>query len=686
MDLSDVQHMQCAEVDRRLQRGMAAWAVPVPLNLDAWGQEHFYLSAESSYVEQRWTPWPFQRALMTCISNDDIHEIDVMKSARMGYTKILLAGMGYFAEHKRRNQCLWQPTDDDATAFVKSELDTMLRDVPIMRSVFPAYLARHKDNTLESKKFIGSMAYIKGGKAAKNYRRISVDVAVLDELDAFDSDIEKEGDPVTLASKRIEGATFGKLICGSTPKLKGFSLIEGRVQLAEYRVAYNIRCPHCHELHPLTWGGKDEPHGFKWVDNDPGSVRHQCPHCSALITQGDYLAIWADGVYISDCGTLWLHNDGRFTTPGLEPVETPKHIAFRIWTAYSPAASWPTIVREFQFAHEKMQQGDDAKMKAFRNTTLGESWEGEIERTDDEALKARAEAFPLRRMPRDCLLLLCGCDTQDNRLEAAVWGYGIGGQMWTIDHQVFFGNPAQETVWRELEEFLLESEYQHVSGLPQKIFATAIDSGGHHTDAVYAFAHKQRAHRIHAIKGSNTRERSIENGNAKVGYKHNGKIEKNGPVLWHVGTNLAKDRFAARLEITTPGPGYVHLSRDMSDEWFRQLAGEDRVTRRMQYGTESRWTANRKRIEVRDCLAYTIWLEERLDLWSLRKAKWWQALQDLVQPSIDDLFSQPDAPPPPERPARAVRESEPRPPAPAAAQRPPPTRHTDLLDRIRSRR
>src|SRR5690349_20957075 len=103
-----------AELERRFRLGMSAWGVPEPVTLDEWARDHFYLSSESSYVEQHWTPWSFQRAIMACISNDDIAEVDLKKSARVGYTKIVLAAIGYFAEHKRRNQALWQPTDDDA--------------------------------------------------------------------------------------------------------------------------------------------------------------------------------------------------------------------------------------------------------------------------------------------------------------------------------------------------------------------------------------------------------------------------------------------------------------------------------------------------------------------------------------------------------------------------------------------
>lgn len=638
MSFMETFEVDYSHVERRLQAGMAAWAVPEPMTLDEWARDHFYLSAESSYVEQRWTPWPFQRGIMACISNDDVAEIDLKKSARVGYTKMLLAAIGYFAEHKRRNQALWQPTDDDAEDFVKSELDPMLRDVKAMRTVFPAYLQRHKDNTLKQKKFLGSLLRVLGGKAGKNYRRISIDTGYLDELDAFDRDVEKEGDPPTLAGKRVEGATFPKLVCGSTPKQRGFSLIDERCTRADERFTFQVACPDCQGRHPLTWGGKDEPHGFKWHPDKPETVVHLCPHCSSYITQAEYLAIADAGVWINSDGTIHLHADGRFTTPDDEPVPTPSHVAFHVWTAYSPVVAWAQVVREFLAAHEKMLEGDDTKMKAWVNTTRGECWEGEIEELDPDDLRNRAEPFPLRMMPKGCLLLLCGGDTQDNRLEFGVWGIGLGGEMWTIDHKVFFGNPAQQEVWDEAEEWLRSAEYPHASGQNQRIYATAIDSGGHHADAVYAFAHKLKSLRVHAIKGASGRERSIDNGNSRVSYRWNGRVEKHGPTLWHVGTNLAKDRFQARMDVAAQGPGYVHLSSELTPEWFKQLAGEVRAIRKMQGGTETRWTPKRKRIEVKDCLTYAIWLEERLGLWAPRRAKWWKQLEQIVEP-LADLFS-----------------------------------------------
>lgn len=630
-----------------LRRGLSASAVPVPLTLEAWAREHFYLSAESSYVEQAWSPWWFQCAIMACISNDDIREVIWRKPARVGATKIILASILYNAQHKRRNQALWQPTDDDRDEFVKTELEPALRDVLVMQSVFPAFLRRDKDNTLQAKKFLGSILHLKGGKAAKNYRRISVDTGYLDEYDAFDSNIEKEGDPGTLAAKRVEGATFGKMVFASTPKLKGFSNIEKRERDAEMHVTPVIPCPECGEFHALTFGGENEPHGFKWNKDetgapDPKTVRHLCPHCGALITQAQYLAV-ADPErcrYQTEDGTT-LDRRGVFRNASGEIIRPPASVAFvGVWSAYSPNVSWESIVREFLAATREAGEGKKEKLQTFVNTTLGDYWAEEYEKTDDDELRARAEPFPLGRVPMGCLWLGALIDTQDNRLECAVWGWGRGCETWTIDHKVFFGNPQEDAVWDDLDEYLGETEFPHASGQRLRIQASAIDTGGHNTHAVYAWVAKQPRRKVYALKGRSGREKSIRDGANKVDIDWRGRLRRHGLVLWLVGTNHAKDLLHGRLQITRPGPGYIHFSRELPDEWFKQFAGEARTTRRTMRGEESVWTPTRKRLEAWDCAVYAVWLEATFEL-AKKGAKWWDDLETRVQPAVGDLFDQP---------------------------------------------
>jgi phage terminase large subunit GpA-like protein len=639
-NLYDVLHWHSPEMEGIVSRGLSAFGIPTPVSLEAWAREHFYLSKESSYVEQSWKPWPFQRAILACISNDDIREIDFMKSARVGYTKMLLASIGYFAEHKRRNQALWQPTDGDSDEFVKTELDTMLRDVKVMAKAMPAHVSRHKDNTLAQKKFKGCLLHTRGGTAARAYRRISVDVAYLDELDAFLRDIDKEGSPDVLAGKRVEGATFPKLVTGSTPKLKGLSLIEDRHDAADERFCYAVPCPDCGGYHELQWGGKEEASGFKWINNDPDTVRHACPHCGSLIGQGQYLAVAERGRWQNKGATVTIDQDGVFRNAAGHMIQPPRHIAFHVWTAYSPLATWADLVREFQTAHQVAQSGDVSKLKAFTNTTLGRTWALDVEKSDHEQMRERAEPYSLGTVPMGCLLLLAGCDTQDNRLEVVVWGYGRGCQKWVIDHRIFYGNPGEDQVWLDLAEYLFETEFQHASGQRLRIHAGAIDTGGHHTHAVYSFVHEHAARKVFAVRGSPGREKHIKNGASKVDIDWRGKVRRKGLILWQVGTNLAKDLIFGRLQIERQGPGFMHFSKDLSDEFYKQLAGEARVERAVSGGRESRWTPLRKRVEALDCTVYAVWLETHLEL-AKKVAHYWDQLEAIVQPAIADLFAAP---------------------------------------------
>lgn len=629
-------------------RGMAAFAVPEPVRMSDWMQQHFYLSAESSYGEGQWTPWPFQLAIINTIGNDDVVEVNIKKSARVGYTKILGGAVGYFAHHKRRNQALWQPTDDDRDQYVKTELDPMLRDVDAMRAIMPNQISRHKDNTIKQKSFLGSVLHLLGGKAAKNYRRISIDCAYLDEIDGFDRDIEKEGDPATLAYKRVSGATFPKFVVGSTPTVRGFSLIEDRVELADQVFRGHIPCPHCGGWHPLHWGiaerpgtnVQDEDWGMTIDNDDPETVRHVCPHCHGSIDQAGFLAIAHRIRYQSQDGTI-VSNEGDFFDRDGNPIPAPRHIAFdHVWAAYAPNVTWAGIARDYLGARAKYEAGDPTKLKTFTNLTLGRTWGGEIESTEASELRARAEPNPIGIVPHGGLLLLAGVDLQDNRIEVGVWAVGRGRERWPVQHRILYGNPAENAVWAELDDYLFNTEFHHASGTLLRIHAVAMDTGGHNTHEAYEFCRIHKTRRVCATKGRSGSERAIKDGGGAVDIDLRGRKRKNGVILWQIGTNLAKDAIHNALAIERPGPNYIHFAQELSDEWFAQLTAEVRATVDTAAGSKTRWVKRRKRNEVLDCLVGVIWLEHHLEL-HRKSDRWWDELESRVQPAVLDLFTPP---------------------------------------------
>lgn len=631
--------MDMSEIQKAIRRGLKSLEAPEPLRLSEWAAKHFYLSAESSYVEGQWIAYPFQPAIMDAFSNDDIEVVVVKKSARVGYTKMLVAAIGYFAHHKRRNQAVWQPTDDDADEFVKVELDTMLRDVKAMQDVFPKGRGNDKRDTLSSKVFLGSRLYIKGGKAARSYRRISVDVAILDELDGFDQDIEKEGSPDKLAGKRTEGAVFPKQIMGSTPKLKGFSRTEAREEQCDLRFRYHVPCPSCGEYHAVEWGGKDKRYGFKWINRDAATVGYACPHCGVLYNQAEYLSVWRLGRWVAEDGT-WIDEHSRFRSAEGDIVPAPRAVAFHVWTAYSPQATWEQIVRDYLAAVDKARAGDTSELKTFVNTTLGETWQEEVEQTEADALKARAEKYALRTVPRGGLVLVAGVDVQGNRFEVVVWAIGRGEEMWVVDHHIIDANPADEREWDEKLDPFLQLLFLHEGGQCLPIEAVAIDTGGHFTHQAYNFCRTRARRKIFAIKGDTRQGQPVKGRSSLQDVNHRGQVIKRGVKLWMVGTDTAKDLIHGRLQVAQPGPGCIHFSEGLSEEFYAQLTAEVRVLQRTASGEQYRWVKRRQRNEVLDCTVYAIFAAHSLDLHRYTD-RMWAKLESAVNPPISDLFDLP---------------------------------------------
>jgi len=634
-----------AAIRQAAVRGLESLKTPEPLTLYQWAERHFYLSAESSQGEKRWSAYPYQRGMLCAIGDDHIQEVDNQKSARVGWTKMLLAGMAYFAQHKRRNQCVWQPTDADSDEFCKSEVEPMLRDVRKMQQVFPAMMRKSKANTLNMKKFLGSLLYLKGGTSAGNYRRMTLQVAWADEFSAFDAKIEKSADPFTLMWKRLEGATYQLIRLGSTPRVKGHDHIERRARAAVARMRYQIDCPHCATEHPLTWGGPEVQHGFKWAAHDPeGTVHHVCPHCHGHISQADYLRAWEGGQWVSDCGDYRLVAlaDGTYfwtDGTGCKLNQPPRHAAFFIWTAYSPQTTWAVIVREFLHAAREAKGGDKAALEGFVNETLGETWEEEVEKTDSHELKKRAEPYPLRRVPVGGLDLVAAVDTQDKWWAVTVMAIGRHGEAWVVDYIELSGDPGNPTDWATQLYPYLQTTFHHWHGAPMKISGVAVDTGGNHSHEVYNFCRLHAGERYFAIKGDSQDGKPIKGKASMVDVNHKGRIIKRGVKLWWVGTDTAKDLIFSRLQLKAPGPGYIHFSAHLPTGYFEGLTSEVRRPQRTANGLKNRWVKVRDRNEPLDTMVYALFVSQALDHPKFTD-RMWERLETQLHPDLFDISGQ----------------------------------------------
>ena len=631
-----------AAINTAVRLGLESLRAEVPQTLSQWAAANFVLAGESSHQKGAWEAWPVQEGILDFMSDDRIEELGVMKSKRVGYTKMLTAFIAYNVAHRRRKQALWQPTDDDRDSYVKSEIDPVLGEGGVA-AVARARKAGPNTDTIKMKQFRDSVLHLLGGKAKRAYRRITVAVAMLDEWSAFDQQVEKSGDPGGLAKGRLEGAPYPKFVGGSTPGTKGLCHVERACDNAEAFVKYHIDCPLCGVEHPLMWGGPGVAHGFKWDKDRPGTVRHVCPHCHGSITQADYLRGGKPlvGTWVCLRTGLRYGPDRIWRDQSGMPCRPPRTLGVQLWSAYSPQRSWESIVTEFCAAYIALQKGDAGPMQLFVNETLGETWEVKGESADEHVLQQRAEPFPLATIPRGALVLTAGIDVQRNRWEIAVWAWGRGLESWTVEHTIIEGNPAAEEDWERVTEYL-QRRYEQAAPATGSLGLSAISiDSSDQTQAVYNWvrAAQVRLPQLRAIKGDNSDSRPILGPSSLQEVNWRGKKIQRGIKLWLVGVDSAKDYLLGQLAIAAPGPGYLHFSQDLPREWFEQLTSEQRILVRKQ-GTEAyRWVPRRSRNEVLDCRNYALHAAMGLGLHQWTDAKW-SRQEAMVQPP-EDLFSRP---------------------------------------------
>jgi phage terminase large subunit GpA-like protein len=65
---------------------------------------------------------------MDAITDPTVTQVSVMKSARVGYTKIMNATIGYYIHQDPCPIMVVQPTIEDAQGYSKEEIAPMLRD------------------------------------------------------------------------------------------------------------------------------------------------------------------------------------------------------------------------------------------------------------------------------------------------------------------------------------------------------------------------------------------------------------------------------------------------------------------------------------------------------------------------------------------------------------------------------
>lgn len=445
-----------------------------------------------------------------------------------------------------------QPTIELAQDYSKSRISPMIRDTKVLSQVF--YETKSEDgaktrdgkNTILSKLFPGGRLIMCGANSPAGLASRPVRVLLADEVDRFPDSAGTEGDPVDLAAKRM--TTFWNRVMGlfSTPTNEGSSRIDVEYQTGTQE-EWQHECPNCGEYHLIrhtemeceTEEHKDAKGRKIVIVSD---VKWRCPDCGSTFSEDEMRKV--PQKYISK-NPAAMHNGIR---------------SFFVNGFTSPWLTWNDIMREWLEA-----KGDPTREKVVMNTRFGESYAQQGAFEDYQQFIRRREKYGAD-LPDGVLLLTGAVDTQDNRLEYEITGWGYGEECWGICKGVILGQPDNKATWDALDA-VLDKVYRFKNGTGLKVARAFIDSGGHYTSKVYEYCEKNFSKQRFAIKGTaGTPGIPL---NYKIGKASGSKI----PLVM-LGVDDGKQQVMNRLAIDEPGAKYFHFPLD---EEFLGTRGYDEL-------------------------------------------------------------------------------------------------------------
>lgn len=550
------------------KRGLA----PDPLlSVASWADRHRVLASVSSSEPGRWstTRTPYLREVMEALSpTSRIERVVLMAGAQVGKTECGLNWVGFVIHHAPGPMLLVEPSLETMKRVSKQRIDALIEATPVIAERIKDPRSRDSGNTLLMKEFDGGALIMTGANSAVGLRSMPVRYLFLDEVDAYPGDVDGEGDPLDLAMQRTVTFRRRKVYLCSTPTIKGLSRIERAYHESDRRV-FELPCDGCGRFSQLLW------RDIVWPEGRPEAAAWRCPYCETLHSEWRKPALLAAGRWRATAA-----GDGR--TAG-----------FHLSSLYSPWLTWGEIARDFLAAKD-----DPARLKVWVNTRLAETWDDRLgDEIDTTGLMQRREDFGIDSAPAEVAVITAGIDVQADRLEVEIVGWGRDEESWSLDYRVLWGDPSAPMVWRLLDE-LLTRRIRHArmpNGLT--IEAACIDSGGHHTLAVYDYCRDRHKRRVFAIKG--------RAGAIPVWPRRPGRANKGRVPLFTVGVDTAKETIYARLKVAPPGPGAMHFPLDRDVVYFEQLTAERCVTRYVKGFPKREWVKDPgRRNEALDCRVY----------------------------------------------------------------------------------
>ena len=536
---------------------------PQDLTVSEWAAKNRILTSKTSAEAGPWRNerTPYLVEVMDALTDPKVRRITMVACAQLGKTEAELNFLGYIIDQDPGSVLYIHPTKNNAENFSKFRIATMIKACPTLQSKISAAKGRDSSNTTLQKEFPGGMLTIIGSNVPDDLAGNPIRYVIGDEIDRWAKSAGTEGDPWSLTEERTKTFYNAKLIGVSTPTVKNASKIAEHFEegTQEY---WCKQCPNCGEYHDIQF---NDIH-FEPVITKKGTHKHYdakdiywtCPTCGVIAYENEM-----------------RNQPGKWIAQMPEAIESG-HRSFWIRGFSSPWQQWKKIIVSFLKAEK-----DKEKLKVVYNTMLGQLWEERSGNQSEEDLLARREYYGVRGdgspidLPEGVLVLTCGVDTQDDRLEYEVVGHGYYGETWGIKKGIIQGDPHYLGVWERLDD-VIEKIYRFKDPVKHglKIALTFVDSGGHKTQDVYRECKKRRYQNVFAIKGKSMDGIPYTRPPTKVKIVVDGRVIGE-TYLYTIGVDSGKAEIMSAVEVETPGAKYCHFpsepERGYDETYFNGL-------------------------------------------------------------------------------------------------------------------
>lgn len=610
-----------------MSRLAAMMEPPERISLNQWSRTHRRLSAKASALPGQYNPdlTPWIAGMHEAIDDPAVRKVVAMKSAQVAWTDgVLLNLIGKKVDVEPTPMIIMFAKQQAAKEFNDEKLIPMAEVTPRVSAKMQIQKRKDRDNRWDFKSFPGGFIKLVGSNSPSSVKSTPAPVVAVEEPDDCNDNVRDQGDTITLLEERVKTFARSKVIFGGTPTVKGVSRIAAAYEASDKRV-FMVPCHHCGESHVLAWENvkytEDPTFNHEVFGHTrPESARYACPHCGGL---------WTDAEKNRNVKrAVWVATAPFYGIAG-----------FYINELYSPfpGSVMQKLLEKYLTAEHLLSQGDDTKMRAFRNSSEGLPYEYKSDLPKSENLSERAEDYEEKTVPWGGYVLTAGVDVQHDRLAVVIRAWGRGMESWLVYWGEISGQTLIENAgaWIDLDA-LLTSDFRHASGNLLTVRAVSVDSSdGTTTDAVYAFVRKRINKNYMAIKGASEQtgaaKEIFSRPSAIIDTNKKHKPHPSGVRPFIVGTHRAKDLMIdGRLRLEKSGPGCMHWYKSVRPDYWDQLTSEIKVPHKTIKNRKVWAKKSGTRNEALDCEVYALHAAMSLKLHLLKPSQW-DAIEDQLR-------------------------------------------------------